>query len=433
MSLIENGRSNTQNGETDKQRGIVITFVSGKGGVGKTALSLGMATILSAMGKKVLFVDFDLATHGATYFFIDEIKEGKKEGIIEAIDTVIETPKKLESMKILDLVSCFKTRYDFDLIPSKTYFARSIFSWLRKNEPKAKSILSKILSVSKSSYNFIIVDAQAGATTSASEAVRQSDKVVIPSEPDPISYSAVKNLEYEFRKYFPKDTFYVLNSLFFKEAGMDAAVSKYLKLMFSHLPPIPFDFEVRRSFARRIVPVDLEEPSAFVFGIVRMMRDLLTELGKEIEYFQDSEFLGPIEAKIEKINNEVANIRDSTEAKTREGRVFLRRTMRTTVWSILGLVGSISIYLIFSGFSIMSPITVTVFVILGLVCGVMGHWSYSRIRSHEDEAELMTWEREKETGQLETRRESFETLLATRREKLLGEKREGSVRDVEDS
>ncbi len=44
---------------------IFLTVLSGKGGSGKTVLSLSFAKVLSEIGLKVLFVDLDTATHGS--------------------------------------------------------------------------------------------------------------------------------------------------------------------------------------------------------------------------------------------------------------------------------------------------------------------------------------------------------------------------------
>ena len=47
----------------------VISVLSGKGGAGKTVLSLSMARVLAEAGLRCLVVDCDIATYGATYFF----------------------------------------------------------------------------------------------------------------------------------------------------------------------------------------------------------------------------------------------------------------------------------------------------------------------------------------------------------------------------
>ena len=69
-----------------------VSFVSGRGGVGKTVISLSLEKFLSSLGdRKVLLIDFDLATNGASHFFRDKIKKKHKEapsrkGIVELIE-----------------------------------------------------------------------------------------------------------------------------------------------------------------------------------------------------------------------------------------------------------------------------------------------------------------------------------------------------------
>lgn len=49
--------------------GQIIGFMSGKGGVGKTGLAINVANFCAENNDKVLLVDCDLSTSGATTFF----------------------------------------------------------------------------------------------------------------------------------------------------------------------------------------------------------------------------------------------------------------------------------------------------------------------------------------------------------------------------
>ena len=60
----------------DEISATIVNCISGRGGVGKTTISLNLTKFLSSLNeKKVLLIDFDLVTSGATHFFRDEIKE----------------------------------------------------------------------------------------------------------------------------------------------------------------------------------------------------------------------------------------------------------------------------------------------------------------------------------------------------------------------
>ena len=63
----------------------VISFLSGKGGSGKTSSSLAISKILADVGFKVLLIDFDFATSGATYFFLPDLNNTDRNGLIDLI------------------------------------------------------------------------------------------------------------------------------------------------------------------------------------------------------------------------------------------------------------------------------------------------------------------------------------------------------------
>ena len=58
-----------------KNKGISICVSSAKGGVGKTFMTLNLAGIYRILEKKVLIIDFDLASGGiATYLNVETSK-----------------------------------------------------------------------------------------------------------------------------------------------------------------------------------------------------------------------------------------------------------------------------------------------------------------------------------------------------------------------
>mgnify|MGYP002589414427 FL=1 len=57
----------------------ILALLSGKGGSGKTTLALSIASMLSECRLKVLLVDCDLSTNGATYFYEEKLAENTNE------------------------------------------------------------------------------------------------------------------------------------------------------------------------------------------------------------------------------------------------------------------------------------------------------------------------------------------------------------------
>ena len=65
--------------ENNKQL-TILSFLSGKGGSGKTTAALAISKILADVGFRILLVDFDFATSGASYFFLPILSNSTKKG-----------------------------------------------------------------------------------------------------------------------------------------------------------------------------------------------------------------------------------------------------------------------------------------------------------------------------------------------------------------
>jgi cellulose biosynthesis protein BcsQ len=79
----------------------IITFISGKGGVGKTALCSATGKLLSEIGYKVLLIDSDLVTHGMT-FLLGFNKESK--GILELHSNLRKHPIHLPTEHLKNIL-----------------------------------------------------------------------------------------------------------------------------------------------------------------------------------------------------------------------------------------------------------------------------------------------------------------------------------------
>ncbi|MCL2220821.1 MAG: ParA family protein [Oscillospiraceae bacterium] len=55
-----------------------LAIISGKGGSGKTTLAISLSQLLATCGKRVLLINCDMSTHGATYFFESLLSEKGK-------------------------------------------------------------------------------------------------------------------------------------------------------------------------------------------------------------------------------------------------------------------------------------------------------------------------------------------------------------------
>ena len=87
-------------------------------------------------------------------------------------------------------------------------------------------------------------------------------------------------------------------------------IEKYLMII-RHLPPIPFDFEVRRAFLIRKIPIDENDPTPFMFGIINMLINVLVKIEYELkEYYEylENKIKSPIKNRIEQIENDLSGL-----------------------------------------------------------------------------------------------------------------------------
>lgn len=92
-----------------------IALLSGKGGSGKTTLALSMATMLSECGVKVLLIDCDLSTNGATYFYEEKLA-AKKNRITSFYDILFN--EKTEMIKFVEI------NENYHFLPSITQISK---------------------------------------------------------------------------------------------------------------------------------------------------------------------------------------------------------------------------------------------------------------------------------------------------------------------
>lgn len=308
---------------------ITVSLLSGKGGVGKTSICLVMGSILSHIGKKVLLVDCDIATHGMTYFFLDKLPKGKA-GIVE----LLRNPRLKPGI--------FHNSPKCHILPSTTQLKPPNVPDIESNFSKYFEKVKNTLAGLSGAYEYILIDCPAGATEIVRSAIKMADKVLIVAEADPVSVWAIKNIEYDFGKILPHETFGIINKLFLEEKERYKAIVEYSRLM-KFLPPLPFDMEVRRKFAMRQIPADLNNPTEFHIGLCYALRDLLPESGKEINsYLKQSRVqkTKDLDKEITEVDHEIRSLRDrSLELQfQKKFREELAKRVYITAFGILGMV-----------------------------------------------------------------------------------------------
>lgn len=250
---------------------IAICFLSAKGGSGKTVTSSALGTFLAALGSRVLLVDTDAATNGMTLLYLNTLlatrrgvsAPGGAIGLFEARETEPPTP-----IAVLD-------RLDF--VPAS--FRMSNTEQVELSHFKAA--LTSVVQESREAYDFIFLDAQAGADDYARQAAAAADEAVIVSEYDPVSAQGIERLKVLFQEVLRPDRTWTLYNKVLPEfasvIGEGLSVARYL-------PPLPWDADVVRAFARRDLAIDIGAPNPYTLAIAQVGYTLFPdETGTKIE------------------------------------------------------------------------------------------------------------------------------------------------------
>jgi cellulose biosynthesis protein BcsQ len=417
----------------------VVSLLSGKGGVGKTAVAGSMAYLLSEMGYSVLLIDCDLATYGLSCFFMDEIEKQKCLDLtllVSDISLLTKEPIELSgtewdvSNRKSDLAEIGKNLW---LLPSFSQFTgRSKDPDGEKNRASVSRniyhVLERLIQKFSLVFDFIILDSQAGYSQTSRSCLRLSNITLMVLEADPVGMWAVNKLERRLAGSYPNNirTYYLINKLFLEEVQQYKSMTNYLRLI-SHLPPLPFDFEVRKSFARRKIPIDMEHPTAFLISLIRLLPELFPQLEKaaaKIEEELVEKAFAPIEIRIKKIESQIKEIRLRLEQM--KERQFKWRVITTIIpiavmvsFTVLFIIGNVKIEYF------MTSLLIFIFIELFLSMGGFGQlaelFTQKRARNEIDEKIDSSYKEilSAKLDDLIRRRRSLDELLFTKSEKLL--------------
>lgn len=417
----------------------VISLISGKGGVGKTSVAASLSFLLNRIDYKILLIDCDLATYGLSYFFIDQIESSN----CTDLSSLVSNPDSITQIKSVELdkqnheKSNNQKRFEFVKIDTNLYLLPSISKFTSgQNEHdedvftpgksnNIKNILQKIINNFGPEFDVVILDAQAGVSQTSAACLSVSSSVITVVESDPVSMWAVKNLERRLAIYYPNNSrvFYLANKLFFDEVAQYKAISSYLRSI-SHLPPLPFDFEVRKAFAHRKIPINLEIPTPFLFALLRIIPDLLSRAEEKIMGLEKSLFdraLDPINQEKAKIERKIKGIQENLDQMSR-----FRKLNLSVLFGVLTFIMIVTLLFpeLMSGmqFGVSSLLIVfTTVMFIGFVIlqtdifsGIVRRLLGIKQVSHTSKEVLL-----KEMEDLLERRRSIDTLILTKSDELL--------------
>ena len=329
---------------TDPQ---VISFKSGKGGAGKTTVVTAMTYLLAEIGFKCLLIDFDLATNGCTYFFLQQLNNEKKNysdlrGIWEFIEILTDENRNSANELKAQISDCnpFMIQNNFYFFPSRTGLGKKGKAYeqlVGQNvNDSFRYIIDHFVSwAKKNDIHFIFIDCPAGYSVISDCVVQKSKLLIYVLEYDAISNLAIDNLKKQLSSEGEEGAnleveeatlcnkininerrVYDITDRIIEEHKSDA--DRENKKIFTRLSPLPYDINIRERFKNRVTPLiktDLTE-SPLLLAIFPTMKDIFEILedyptrGKIQEY--EIEHIRPLyygyRDEIEKLDKELEGI-----------------------------------------------------------------------------------------------------------------------------
>ncbi len=164
--------------KVDDISGEVISIYTIKGGVSKTTLSTNLATALTMLGYKVLFIDTDPQSNGTSVFNINH-----QFSINDLFNGIAD----------FEHVKCeYDTGYGIlDIIPSNIMLFNTAEDLHNREE---RFILKKIIDTVKPMYDFIIIDCNPTINILAENVMIASNHLIAPVQLEVFSIDGYSNL-----------------------------------------------------------------------------------------------------------------------------------------------------------------------------------------------------------------------------------------------
>jgi flagellar biosynthesis protein FlhG len=187
-SGVPSGAQNENSGTTagDKHSGRktrIITITSGKGGVGKSNLSVNMAIAFARLGKKVIVMDADLGLANVNVL----LKMIPKYNLYH----VVKKQKSINEILV-------ETEYGISILAGASGFSRIV----NLGEEERQGFISDLETLSFA--DIIIIDTSAGVSSNVMDFIAAADDAVIITTPETTAiadaYSIIKIIAMEYEQ-----------------------------------------------------------------------------------------------------------------------------------------------------------------------------------------------------------------------------------------
>ena len=273
----------------------ILALLSGKGGSGKTTLALSMASMLSNCNIKVLLIDCDLSTNGATYFYENRLSEYNRN--IISFYKIIFGLKSSEGQLI-------NINENMDFMPSIVQITKKNTETYSYREDTQDS-LEEIKANYSEKYDVIILDCQAGYTDALKVILPIVDVNLVVMEADAISSASIRSLYLKIGDFLnEKKVYQIFNKATDEEYKIYSKISG--GTVFTNIETVKFDWKIRKAFSVAEIP-DMEKTSAnYGMQIYNICRILFKE-----ESIQTRLNKYGIVIKLNKISEEEKQLKDT--------------------------------------------------------------------------------------------------------------------------
>ncbi|MDR1319678.1 MAG: MinD/ParA family protein [Treponema sp.] len=176
-SLPEKNSRNQKEGKNTR----IITVTSGKGGVGKTNLSVNMALAFARLGKKVVVMDADLGLANVNVM-LNMIPKYNLYHVIKKQKTIREI--------------LVETEYGISIVAGASGFSQIA----NMNEEERQNFINELDTLSNA--DIIIIDTSAGVSSNVLDFIAAADDAVIITTPEPTAitdaYGIIKIIATEY-------------------------------------------------------------------------------------------------------------------------------------------------------------------------------------------------------------------------------------------
>ncbi|MDR0486703.1 MAG: MinD/ParA family protein, partial [Treponema sp.] len=175
------GKSGEKSNKSGGSRTRIITVASGKGGVGKTNLSVNMAIAFSRLGKKVIVMDADLGLANVNVM-LNVIPKYNLYHVIKQQKTIREI--------------LVETEYGISIVAGASGFSQIA----NLGEEDRRHFIDELETLSNA--DIIIIDTSAGVSSNVLDFIAAADDAVIVTTPEPTAitdaYGIIKIIATEY-------------------------------------------------------------------------------------------------------------------------------------------------------------------------------------------------------------------------------------------